>query len=344
MLEARPNDLAAVLERLTMLQLDPTSVVAPSADMIAWSRLGDAYQPSHLQAALERDRTLFEIQAQPTEVEAPLAMVRPPAGLGLDLADMATWIAPGTRRGRWLEANHAFRRRVLDQLRESGPLGSRDIADTSSVSWESSGWTKDRNVTQMLAFLGFAGEVAVSARRGRERLWDLAERVFPQNLTLVPVEEARRVRAERWLRSLGIARSRIVGEAGVPAEVEGTKGGWRVDPQATAEGFQGRTAILSPFDRLSHDRARTLDLFEFDYMLEMYKPKYKRRWGYFALPILHDDRLVGKVDAAAGRQNSVLLVQALHRDVPFTPSMDDDVDAELQALARWLGLDRVQRA
>ena len=92
--------------------------------------------------------------------------------------------------------------------------------------------------------------------------------------------------------------------------VEGTKGVWRLDPEATAEGFEGRTALLSPFDRLSHDRARALDLFDFEYTLEMYKPKEQRRWGYFALPILHGDALVGKVDATADRDAGVLRVDA----------------------------------
>ena len=100
-----------------------------------------------------------------------------------------------------------------------------------------------------------------------------------------------------------------VGEAGEPAVVEGTKGEWRVDPAALGEDFEGRTALLSPFDRLVHDRVRAQELFDFEYTLEMYKPAAKRRWGYFALPILHGDRLVGKVDAAADRKASVLRVQ-----------------------------------
>src|SRR5207249_9376803 len=126
---------------------------------------------------------------------------------------------------------------------------------------------------------------------------------------------------ERWLRALGVARPRVVGDAGVPAEIEGTNGPWRVDPEATAKGFEGRTAVLSPFDRLTHDRARALDLFDFDYILEMYKPAAKRRWGFFALPVLFEDRLVGKVDAATDRKSSVLNVRAMHEDVPFTPVM-----------------------
>src|SRR5215218_4735259 len=106
-----------------------------------------------------------------------------------------------------------------------------------------------------------------------------------------------------------------VGEAGEPAVVEGVKGEWRVDPAALNDDFKGRTALLSPFDRLVHDRVRALELFDFEYTLEMYKPADKRRWGYFALPILHEDRLVGKVDAAADRKASVLRINAIHEDV-----------------------------
>ena len=95
---------------------------------------------------------------------------------------------------------------------------------------------------------------------------------------------------------------------------------------------------MSPFDRLVHDRKRTVELFGFDYQLEMYKPAAKRRWGYFALPILYGDRLVGKLDATADRKAGVLRVDAVHQDVPFTAAMTRDVDAEIRALADWLGL------
>jgi uncharacterized protein YcaQ len=121
--------------------------------------------------------------------------------------------------------------------------------------------------------------------------------------------------------------------------VEGVKGTWRVDPAQLGQPFSGRAALLSPFDRLIHDRKRTVELFEFDYQLEMYKPAARRRWGYFALPVLYGDRLVGKLDAVADRKAGVLRVHAIHRDVAFTGTMTEEIHAEIEDLARWLGLD-----
>ena len=335
----RPTSLTGVVDHLTFLQLDPTAAVAPSADLVAWSRLGDGYRPEDLARALEIEHTLFEHRAQPSPKEPIVVVVRPMADLGLFLAEMAAWPATGGRVRQWLDDNDAFRGQVLELLAASGPLSSRDIPDTAAVPWASSGWTNDRNVTQMLEFLASRGEVAVAGRTGRVRLWDLASRVFPDGVPVVPVEEARTLRHERLLRSLGVARAKIVGEVGVPAEIEGTGGVWRLDPDADAAGFAGRTALLSPFDRLVHDRQRALDLFDFEYTLEMYKPAAQRRWGYFALPVLHHDRLVGKADIAADRRAGVLRVNAVHVDVRATRALTAAVDGELAALAAWLGLE-----
>ena len=339
----RPTELLTVVQRLTLLQIDPTAAIAPSADLVAWSRLGSSYQPEHLKQALEEDRTLFEHNA----------LVRPMSDLGLYLAGAAD--LPSYEHSRdWLRANDSFRRDILDQLGSSGPVTSREIPDTSVVPWASTGWTGNRNVTQMLEFLMMRGEVAIAGRIGRERVWDLPERVYPADVVVPSIEEADRVKNERRLASLGIARQKTtavpvepwgVGEAGEPAVVEGVKGEWRVDPAALGEvDFEGRTALLSPFDRLVHDRARAEELFDFEYVLEMYKPAAQRRWGYFALPILHKDRLVGKVDAKADRKASVLRVNAIHEDVKFTGTMTRAVQAELEDLASWLGLGAVEPA
>jgi len=335
----RPTDLLEVVNHLTLLQIDPTAAIAPAADLVAWTRLGEAYRPEQLRQGLEQDRTLFEHDA----------LVRPMSDVGLYLAGASDW-PPWERSRDWLRANDSFRRDILDRLADAGPLASRDIPDTCVVPWASTGWTHNRNVTQMLEYLMMRGEVAISGRAGRERLWDLPERVYPAGVRIPSVDDARRIKNERRLRALGIARAKStamplepidVGEAGEPATVEGVAGEWRVDPEAIGKDFEGRTALLSPFDRLTYDRRRAEELFGFEYVLEMYKPKEKRRWGYFALPVLHEDRLVGKVDATADRKRSVLDVHAVHADVRFTRAITKAVNAELEALASWLGLETV---
>ena len=332
----RPTGLLEVVQRLTLLQIDPTAAIAPSADLVLWSRLGSTYRPDDLKRALEAERTLFELDA----------LIRPTGDLGLYLAGADE--RPSYEHTRaWLRDNDRFRRDLLKKLRSSGPLSSRELPDTAAVPWASSGWTHNRNVTQMLEVLMNRGEVAISGRVGRERLWDLPERVYPTRVVVPTVEDAEQAKDERRLGALGIARAKArampmepihVGGAGEPAVVEGVKGEWRVDPARLKEEFEGRTALLSPFDRLIHDRTRTEELFDFEYALEMYKPAAKRRWGYFALPILHGDRLVGKLDATADRKASILRVNAIHEDVEFTPAITNGVQAELEDLARWLGL------
>jgi uncharacterized protein YcaQ len=335
---SRPTELVAMVEHLTLLQVDPNAAVAPSADLVCWSRLGSSYRPEHLQDALHWQGTLFELNG----------LIRPMGDLGLFLAGMRAW--PRYEQTReWLEINEPFRRDVLDRLEDEGPLLAREIRDTSVVPWQSSGWTNSRNVTQMLEFLAMKGEVAIAGRRDGQKLWDLAERVYPDT-TEVPLEEAMRIRDERRLRSLGIVREKArdsplepggVGAAGIPATVDGLPGMWRVDPEAldsVDEPFDGRTALLSPYDRLVYDRSRAAELFDYEYVLEVYKPKANRRWGYYALPILHGDRLVGKLDATADRKAGTLRVDAIHEDVPFSKAMTAAVHAQVTELAEWLRL------
>jgi uncharacterized protein len=340
----RPAELLDVVRQLTMLQIDPIAAIAPNADLVAWSRLGSAYAPAELNAALE-SRTLLELRA----------MIRPCEDLALYRADMARWDRavrgelPGWRASLrdWVRANEACRLDILDRLGASGPLPTRDLPDSCKVPWKSTGWTNNRNVTKLLDFMVLRGEVAVAGRSGSDRLWDLASRVYPDN-PVVPADEAVRIRNERRLRALGIARARgpecpvepaDVGEVGEPAVVEGVNGSWRVDPSQLGQPFSGRAALLSPFDRLIHDRKRAVELFEFDYQLEMYKPAAKRRWGYFALPILYSDRLVGKLDALADRKAGVLRVNAIHQDVPFTKAMTAEIQREIEDMAHWLKMD-----
>ncbi|HZB50586.1 MAG TPA: crosslink repair DNA glycosylase YcaQ family protein [Mycobacteriales bacterium] len=338
----RPTDLLDTVRHLTMLQLDPTAAVAPNADLVAWTRLGSAYEPAELVEALDK-RELLELRAM-IRPAADIALYRAEMAELMGLTDRADW-RPSVQR--WIAANDGCRRDILARLTEQGPLPSRDLPDTCAVPWQSTGWTNNRNVIQLLACMARRGEVAIAGRRGRDRLWDLASRVYPDE-PVVPLEEAARRRNERRLRALGIARARgqecpvepwDVGEVGEPAVVAGVKGEWRVDPAQLGQPFAGRVALLSPFDRLVHDRKRMAEIFDFDYQLEMYKPVKARRWGYFALPILSGDRLVGKLDATADRKAGVLRINAVHEDVPFDKKTTAAVRDEIDDLARWLQLD-----
>jgi uncharacterized protein YcaQ len=340
-----PADLVEVVRRLTFLQVDPTSAIAPAVDHVVWSRLGDAVWPGAVDDAIA-DRLLYQL----------VGTVRATADLPLFLAEMAAWPSGETGHGQqWLAANEGFRRDVLALLRDEGPVLSREVPDTAAVPWRSSGWTGDRNVTLMLELLSERGLAAIAGREGRERLWDLAERVYPPAEPL-PLAEARAERGRRRMRALGISRPRILAGAsgehwrmdppGEPAVVDGVDGQWRVDPAVLAavrdRGFTGRTALLSPFDRLVHDRARLLDLFDLDYVVEMFKPAAQRRFGSFALPVLHGDRFVGRLDAKADRKAGLLRVHAVHEELPFDDEVGAAVDEQIRAMARWLRLDVVR--
>ncbi|MGN6637249.1 MAG: DNA glycosylase AlkZ-like family protein [Oryzihumus sp.] len=342
---SRPTDLLTVVRRLGLVQVDLTVAVAPSADLVCWSRLGSSYTPADLDALLEAG-SLVELRG----------VLRPVEDIALFRADMQDWPGRGPLKEwqvgmrAWVEANDACRRDILELLRSEGPMPARELPDTCLVPWRSTGWTNNRNVVRLLDFMESRGEVAVATREGLGRLWDLADRVYPDD-PAVPAEEARRTRDQRRLASLGLARGKgpmcpveplDAGEAGEPAVVEGVRGTWRVDPAQLGQPFEGRAALLSPLDRLVVDRKRLAEIFEFDYQLEMYKPVTQRRWGYYALPILYGDRLVGKLDAAADLRAGVLRVNAVHEDVTFTAAMRSEVDREIADLARMLELDLVR--
>jgi uncharacterized protein len=333
----RPTELLPLIEHLTMVQLDPTAAIAPAADLILWSRLGGSYHPDHLTTALEVDRSLFEITAQDDELYPSVAMIRPVSALPLYLEQMHGEASYPSMRD-WLAANDSFRLDILARLRDEGPLLSKQIPDTAAVPWTSTGWTHNQNVTRMVEALVARGQLAVAGRVGRQRTFDLAERVYPAGITALPTDEAAALRDQRRLAALGIGRPKMVGETGLAARVDGSALEWRVDPSYLDQPFRGRTALLSPFDRLIHDRVRANDILDFEYILEMYKPAAARRWGYFALPILHDDRLVGKLDAAADRKAGLLRVATIHEDVPFDAATNEAVRAEIVSLADWLGL------
>ncbi|MCT1459576.1 winged helix DNA-binding domain-containing protein [Aestuariimicrobium sp. p3-SID1156] len=339
----RPQSVAEVAEGLSAIQMDLTAHVATSPELVFWSRVGRGFRRGDLDAAIA-ERELVEIGAY----------LRAAADVPLHRVVMADW--PGDSAdpylqsvAAWVEDNSRAREEVLAQLAGADELTAREFEDIHfEREWRSSGWNNQKSLTMLLERLAERGEVAVSRRQGRERVWALADDVFPAAAAAVSAEEAHRELMVRRLRSLGLAREKAakvpsepldVGPVGEPAVVDGVKGTWRVDPELLDAEFRGRTALLSPLDRLVVDRKRLDELFEFDFALEMYKPAEVRIWGYYALPVLHLDRLVGTVDAQAVRDEGVLRVHGIREEGDWSGAVRRAVDAELETLAHYLQLE-----
>ncbi len=330
LLDSSVTDVLSTVRRLGFLQIDVVSPVATPQHLVLFSRLGPGYDRAELDRLLWEERALFEWRA----------FIYPTEDLPLYRSFMRRFPIGDTARPRlirqWLAANTAFRRHVLAELRRGGPLPSRDIEDRSSTPWRSAGWTANRNVGQMLEFLWARGEIAVVGRRGGQRLYDLAERWYPVG-EVIPARAVERILAERRLRSLGITRR----GPGLSARIKGIPGEWVVRPDladATAP-LPRRTTFLSPFDRLIYDRDRTQELFGMRYRLEIYVPKAKREFGFFVMPVLHGDRLVGRIDPEFDRRTGVLRVHAVHWEPGARPV---SLERPLRSLARFLGAGTIE--
>jgi uncharacterized protein YcaQ len=341
------------------IQIDPTRTVERTQHLVLWSRLRD-YDRALLDKVLAR-RKAFEYAAFiMTSDRLPELMYYGERWPGTG----GSW---RERVSRFLAGNSEFRQSILDQLRAEGPLQSRQIdASKFKVGWESTGWTHGKNASQMLEFMGVKLEVVVAGRSGQERLWDLPERVIPKDapreeLTEDQYQERRVMRAmarfgvasfqEIRLRSYGLSipnakilLGRLVEEGrliGVDLPYPGKPAPAYALPQAlkSAESIGSRTTLLSPFDPLVYDRDRTERLFGFKYALEMYKPKDKREFGHFVLPIVHDGELAGRLDSERDRKTTELVVRKLHWEEAKKPSaatraaVDQAID-ELKAFVR----------
>jgi len=218
---------------------------------------------------------------------------------------------------RYVQENAAFRRHVLRELDRRGPLLGREI-ETHKRRFDDHRWWGTRQVGLMLQVLNARGEVAVVGRRGKQRVWDLADRWYPETERLTWAQASRLIDEQRF-RSLGVQlrRGKLVAH-----------------PDADDGRVAGRVTFLSPFDRLVHDRARAEALWGFYYRLEMYVPKAKRAYGYYVLPILAGDRIVGRVEPLHDRTEGTLRVLGTWWEDGVEPL---PLDEPLASLATWLG-------
>jgi uncharacterized protein YcaQ len=356
-----------VINRLGCLQLDPINVVARSHLLVLWSRLGN-YDPALLDTLLWQEHRLFEYWAHAASIvlteDYPIHQMK----MNSYAKDSSQW---SQRVRAWMEQNDTLCVSILDALRERGPLRSRDFEDNSVIAWQSSGWTHGRNVSRMLDFLWMQGQILVAKRIAGEKWWDLAQRCLPTWVSYEPIPEREVVRqaAQKSLRALGVATERHITEyftqnrypglSSVLAELESAghivkvriqdedgelPGTWFIHTdflpmiEQLAVIWEPRTTLLSPFDNLICNRRRTQLLFDFSYQSEIYTPKDKRRFGYYVMPLLHGDQLIGRIDPALNRAQRTLVINAIHTEpnVPITSEMGHAVTNAIQELARFL--------
>jgi len=308
LLDGSATSVLDTVRKLGFLQMDPIATVARPQELVLFSRLGP-FDPAVLDRLLWKERKLFEFDAY----------IYPIEDLPLQKARMARNRRGGKlKRDEWvrdfLRTNARFRRHVMRELERNGPLLSRDLErDLMQPSGQGHRWWGDRQVGLLLELLTARGEIAVAGRVGKQRLWDLAERVFPESETLT-WREAERELAARRFRALGVRFE---------------KGEWVAHPDVSDEPVPDRATLLSPFDRLIHDRARAEALWDFYYRLEMYVPKPKREYGYYVLPLLAGDRLVGRAEPRFDRKTGTLELLGAWGDT-------SRLDEALEPLERWL--------
>jgi len=307
LLDGSAKGVLDTVRRLGFLQMDPISTVARPQELVLFSRLGP-FDPAELERLLWKQRKLFEYDA----------FIYPIEDLPLQKSRMARRRRGGKlKRDEWvrdfLRTNAGFRRHVLRELERNGPLLSRDLEHDLMPSGEKHRWWGDRQVRLMLEILTARGEIAVAGRVGTQRLWDLGQRVYPETETLSWREAERELEARRF-RALGVRRE---------------QGEWVAHPDVSDEPVPDRAVLLSPFDRLIHDRARTEALWDFRYRLEMYVPRAKREFGYYVLPLLVGDQLVGRAEPRFDRKTGTLELLGAWGDT-------SRLDEALAALEGWL--------
>jgi len=369
---ATTDGILEIFRDLGCVQIDPISAVARSHLIVLWSRLG-VYDPADLDTLMWQEHKLFEYWAHCASIvlteDYPIHnwMMRTYAADDSDFS----------RRVRsWLKENDELRRNILSAIRRKGPLLSRDLleADGKRTGWVSTGWTSGHTTSRLLDFLWLSGTISVVGRDGIQKVWDLSKRALPAWTPREKWSEPEIVRraAQRSLRALGVAtprqmaqhfiRGRYPNLAKILAELEQEKLVARVkiiDDGETWEGdwyvhadnlplldrlkhaWEPRTTLLSPFDNLICDRARTKLFFDFDYTIEIYVPQSKRKFGYYVLPILHGDQIIGRIDSAMDRATSTFNVNTIYAESDAPANAGRAIAKSIEDLGRFLGATKI---
>jgi uncharacterized protein YcaQ len=367
-----------VVKDLGFLQLDPTNVVTPSHQLVVFSRVGPYPRKHLETLLWEEHRLFESWAHAASVVVTehyPIyrwIMQRIASGKGFWHGFTPSGERQAQRVLAWMKANDALRRSMLRQIRERGPLPSRAFEDQSTGAWRSSGWNNGRNVGMMLFYMQMMGQLMVAGRNGGQKLWDLSERCLPASTPRTRLGEPAIVRwaVEISLRALGVATTGEIRDnfirwkyVNLPVAMASLEKLRRIVPVSVHDGdrswpgpwyvhaddlalldrieageWKPRTTLLSPFDNLIIDRKRTRRMFDFDYTMEIYVPAAKRRYGYFAMPVLHEDRLVARVDPAMNRDTKRLSI----RRVTVEPGCDGPQVARatreaIAGLATFLG-------
>jgi uncharacterized protein len=318
LLDGSADNILDTVRRLGFLQIDPISTVAPPQYLVLWSRLGP-YDRAALDRLLWEDRKLFEWNAFIWPIE-DLPLIRARMRERWGRYKWQRWAK------EFLKEQAGLRRYVLRELERRGPLLSRELEHRAARAEERYVWWGTRaQLTWMLELLHRRGRIAVAGRQGGQRLWDLAERWYPET-EAVPMAEARRLLDEKRFRALGVRLE---------------NGRFVAHPEADDRPVGNRVTFLSPFDRLVHDRDRAEVLWDFFYRLEMYVPKAKREYGYYVLPILRGDRLVGRIEPVFDGKDAVLRVNSVFAERGVPENAGPRIAEAIASLGKWLGAKEV---
>ena len=349
------------MTRLGVLQIDSVNVFARSHYMPMFSRLG-AYDPALL------DRTFLSRTTHYVEYLAHEATFMPVADWPLWRFRMREWQHRAARPDAWMHAHRRTLDWVRDELRARGALRPADLRDDAPR--ERGSWWDWDEAKIALEHLWRCGEVAIAGRVGFERRYGLAEHIIPSGIrdTVVTRDDAIRELVRRAARSYGVSTIadlndyyRLRDQSAVRAAVAELVDAGELEPvavrgweragkpmaawrhrEATLPRRIDRAALLTPFDPVVWFRDRALRVFGFDYRIEIYVPAEKRRYGYYSLPLLVDDRVVGRADLKADRASSTLRVQSAWWEAHARPEADAErIAQELVRAARWQRLDRI---